>query len=128
MRALVTTKTNGPVSIQDVPDPSPLPNEAIVSVKAVSLNRGETRNSIAAAEGVRPGWDLAGVVETAAADGSGPAAGSRVVGFTLGKAWAERVAVRSGDLAVLPEGVSFAQASTLPVAGLTALRTLKIGG
>jgi NADPH:quinone reductase-like Zn-dependent oxidoreductase len=31
-------------------------------------------------------------------------------------------------MAVLPDGVSFAQASTLPVAGLTALRTLRHGG
>jgi NADPH:quinone reductase-like Zn-dependent oxidoreductase len=31
-------------------------------------------------------------------------------------------------MAVLPDGVSFAQAATLPVAGLTALRTLRHGG
>ena len=31
-------------------------------------------------------------------------------------------------LAELPEGISFAQAATLPVAGLTALRALEIGG
>jgi NADPH:quinone reductase len=31
-------------------------------------------------------------------------------------------------MAVLPENVSFAQAATLPVAGLTALRTLRQGG
>jgi NADPH:quinone reductase-like Zn-dependent oxidoreductase len=43
-------------------------------------------------------------------------------------AWAERVAVPTNALAALPEAVSFAQAATLPVAGLTALYTLEKGG
>jgi NADPH2:quinone reductase len=43
-------------------------------------------------------------------------------------AWAELAAVPTRSLAALPEGVSFAQAATLPVAGLTALYTLEKGG
>jgi NADPH:quinone reductase-like Zn-dependent oxidoreductase len=43
-------------------------------------------------------------------------------------AWAEFVAVPTGILAELPTSVSFAQAATLPIAGLTALRTLEKGG
>nr|WP_292415801.1 zinc-binding dehydrogenase [Mesorhizobium sp.] len=42
--------------------------------------------------------------------------------------WAERVAVPTNRLAVLPDGVSFSSAATLPVAGTTALRTLRHGG
>lgn len=42
--------------------------------------------------------------------------------------WGERVAVPTTAVAPLPEAVSFAQASTLPVAGLTAYHTLKQGG
>jgi NADPH:quinone reductase-like Zn-dependent oxidoreductase len=42
--------------------------------------------------------------------------------------WAERVAVPTDRLAVLPDGVSFTSAATLPVAGTTALRTLRHGG
>ena len=42
--------------------------------------------------------------------------------------WAQRAAVPSHRMAVLPENVSFSQAATLPVAGLTALRTLRHGG
>jgi len=64
------------------------------------------------------------VVEQAAADGSGPHTGGRVVGFLPDGAWAQYVAVPSHALAPLPDAVTFAQAATLPVAGLTALYAL----
>jgi NADPH:quinone reductase-like Zn-dependent oxidoreductase len=78
--------------------------------------------------GWRPGWDFAGVVETAAHDGSGPKSGTRVVGLLPNGAWAERVNCRSHAVAALPAAVSDAQAATLPVAGLTALHALRQGG
>lgn len=112
------------LAIQPVPAPSPLPSEAVVRVSAISLNLGEVRRSLTAEAGWRPGWDLAGVVDKATADGSGPRAGARVVGLLPVGAWAEVVAVPTHSLAVLPDSVSFAQASTLPVAGLTALYAL----
>ena len=97
-------------------------------VAAVSLNRGEVRRAARAEAGYRPGWDLAGTVERAAADGSGPAEGSRVVGMLTSGAWAEAVAVPTNALAELPDGVSFEEAATLPIAGLTALYALEEGG
>ena len=115
----------GRLVIREVVGPSPAPSEALVKVAAISLNPGETRRAMGAAAGWRPGWDLAGTVEQAAGDGSGPAAGARVVGIKESGAWAELVAVPTKALAALPEAVSFAQAATLPVAGLTALRALE---
>lgn len=114
--------------LREVAAPIPAPSEALVRVAAISLNRGEVRRSQMAAPGWRPGWDIAGTVEAAAADGSGPPLGARVVGLLPVAAWAELVAVPTANLAALPDEVSFAQAATLPVAGLTALYVLEKGG
>src|SRR5689334_25030610 len=118
----------GRLTIASVPDPTPDRSEAVVRVRAISLNRGEVRRAGMAAAGWRPGWDFAGEVERAAADGSGPRAGSRVVGMLGEGAWAERVAVPTHALAELPDKVTFSQAATLPVAGLTALYAMAKGG
>ena len=115
------------LAVRPVPEPAPLPHEAVIAVRAVSLNRGELRRLETAAPGWRPGWDLAGEVHTAAADGSGPPVGTRVVGLLRAGAWAERVAVPTNMLAALPDDLTFAVAATLPVAGLTALCALARG-
>jgi len=115
------------LGLREVAPPAPAPAEALVRVNAFSLNLGEVKSAMTSPAGARPGWDLAGTVEQAAADGSGPPVGARVVGFVGSGAWAELVAVPTNALAVLPDGVSFAQAATLPVAGLTALHAVEHG-
>ncbi|MBD2018601.1 zinc-binding dehydrogenase [Leptolyngbya sp. FACHB-36] len=125
---VVDPSVPGRLALHEVDLPTPAPNEALIRVAAISLNRGEIRRSIIAEAGWRPGWDLAGVIETPASDGSGPSAGTRVVGFVRAGGWAEVVAVPTNAIAALPDAVSFAQAATLPVAGLTAYHALKQGG
>lgn len=128
LAVVVDPDAPGRLVIRSVPEPVPDRGEAIVRVRALSLNRGEVRRSTMAAAGWRPGWDLAGVVEWAAADGTGPELGARVVGFLPEGAWAQRVAVPKNALAVLPDKVTFSQAATFPVAGLTALLALGKSG
>src|SRR5580704_3911549 len=106
------------VAIREVPEPEPKANEAMVAVHAFSLNRGEMRLFQVRPAGWRPGQDIAGVVLRAAADGGGPAVGTRVVCLTDWEGWAERAAVPSHRMAVLPDNVPFGQAASLPVAGL----------
>ncbi|HEY1712438.1 MAG TPA: zinc-binding dehydrogenase [Solirubrobacteraceae bacterium] len=128
MRALVSHPDRPYLELAEVTEPEPRSDHAVVSVKAISLNRGEVRRLERMAAGTIAGWDLAGTISWPATDGSGPKAGARVVGLKDIGAWAEQVAVPTEALAELPDGISFEQAATLPVAGLTALRSLEIGG
>ncbi|MBM2714296.1 zinc-binding dehydrogenase [Mesorhizobium caraganae] len=128
MRALVMSPdgTTG-LRLTEVENPRPHANEALVCVHATSLNRGELRLLTIRPDGWIPGQDVVGIVEQAAADGSGPAVGARVVALVDEAGWAERVAVPTDRLAVVPDEVSVASAATLPVAGTTALRVLRHG-
>ncbi|HEX6419886.1 MAG TPA: zinc-binding dehydrogenase [Acidimicrobiales bacterium] len=118
----------GGLELADVEDVEPGPGEVVVAVRALSLNRGEVKAAKASPAGTRVGWDVAGDVVRAAAGGGGPQPGSRVVGLSAGRGWAERVAIPVDVVAPLPDGLSYEDASTLPVAGLTALHALRIGG
>jgi NADPH:quinone reductase-like Zn-dependent oxidoreductase len=123
-------KGEGGVAVEfaEVPEPEPEPSEAVVEVGAMAINRGEVRLLAARPRGWRPGQDVAGIVRSAAVDGSGPSEGSRVVAWPEQAGWAERVAVPTSHLATLAPNVSLPEAATLPVAGITALRLLRIGG
>lgn len=123
---LANPEVSGWMEIGDAPEPVPDSHEVVVAVTAFSVNRGEVNRARNGVKGAQVGWDLAGVVEKAATNGSGPPVGARVVGFSRRQqAWAERVALPVVDLAEIPSSVSDAVASTLPVAGLTALYALE---
>jgi NADPH:quinone reductase-like Zn-dependent oxidoreductase len=118
----------GRIALESVPAPEPAPDEALVAVEAYSLNRGEIFLLDTPRENWRPGQDVAGRVERTAADGSGPPAGTRVVAHVPAGGWAEQVAAPVAGIAALPGAVDTAPASTLGVAGLTALRLLRTAG
>ncbi|WP_031072324.1 zinc-binding dehydrogenase [Streptomyces sp. NRRL WC-3742] len=129
MKAFVATgRSDRTVEFAEVEVPEPRADEALVKVDAYSVNRGETFQLESPPPGWRPGKDVAGLVVQAAADGSGPAVGRRVVAHPPAAGWAEYVAVPTGSLARLPERVTAAQAAALPLAGITALRLLRAAG
>jgi NADPH:quinone reductase len=128
MLALTTTGSADLLALTEVPEPEPAPTEAVIRMLATSLNRGEIVRCTNSPEGWRPGWDVVGIVERAAERGGGPPVGTTVVGVVDSGAWAERVAVPVEVLAVVPADVAPADAACLPVAGITAFRTLALGG
>ena len=130
MKALLATgNTEDSVEFGDVAEPTPAANQAVIKVAAFAPNRGETfiLERTPSADR-RPGKDIAGVVVKAAADGTGPAEGTRVIGHPPFGGWAEYAAVNTDAIATLPDELSFEPAAALPLAGLTALRVLRVAG
>ncbi|MBY8847060.1 zinc-binding dehydrogenase [Streptomyces sp. SP2-10] len=129
MRRLIPTgDTARPVAFAETPQPVPGPDEALIKVEAFAPNRGETFLLEQPRPGLLPGKDIAGLVVQAAADGSGPTAGTRVVGHPAHGGWAEYASVPTHSLASLPDGIDRVTAAALPLAGITALRLLRTAG
>ena len=129
MRAVITDPTVAArLRLSEVAQPDPAPDQALIRVEAFSLNAGEVRSALTAAGRYVPGWDFAGTVEKAAADGSTPPEGARVFGFVPQGSWAEYLLARAPMMAEIPGRVSSAQAAALPVAGVTALLGLDSAG
>ena len=130
MRAIIVDPS-APTALRlaEVPEPVAGPSQVLLEVHHASLNHGDlndARSGRVAPGGVL-GSDAAGVVAQAAADGSGPATGTRVVALAPG-AFAQRSAVQVSALAEVPPSVDLAEAAALPVAGVAALRALRAAG
>ncbi|WP_234311747.1 zinc-binding dehydrogenase [Streptomyces griseus] len=127
-RLIPTGNPARPVAFTEAAQPVPAPDEALIRVEAFAPNRGETFLLERPRPGLLPGKDVAGLVVQAAADGSGPHVGTRVVGHPPQGGWAEYAAVPTHSLAALPDGMGAVQAAALPLAGITALRLLRAAG
>lgn len=126
MRALLVDHgAPGGVRLGETADPDLSPSQALIRVETISLNYGELQHLPTRAAGEVPGWDAAGVVVIAAADGSGPPAGTRVLTWDWDHAWAELRAVETREIMPLPDELDFGAAAALPVAGISALRALR---
>ncbi|MER7271169.1 zinc-binding dehydrogenase [Micromonospora carbonacea] len=124
MQALLVDRTApGNLRLGSAPDPLPAANESLIRVVASSINPGDLYLDNAP-DGAVPGYDAAGVVVQAAADGSGPAVGTPVVTLGFAGGWAELRAVRTDWIGVAPANADLGALSTVPVAGATALRAL----
>ena len=130
MRALIPTgdPQNLVAMAVDLEEPNPAPDQVVIEVEAFSINRGETFLLRAPQPGWRPGKDVAGRIVQAAAAGHGPEVGTRVVGHAEHSGWSQRVAVPLDGVALLPDAVPLEIAAALPLAGLTALRLLRVAG
>ena len=143
MRALVLEGHGGQDKLRfrtDWPEPEPGPGEAVIRVRACSLNYHDvfTRRGMPGIKvpiPVVPGLDLAGEIEALGEGVEGWSVGDRVLvdpiwperglmGEMLDGGLAEKSLCSAGQLVPIPEGVSFAQAASLPVAYGTAHRMM----
>lgn len=111
------------------------PGEVLVRVEATSINPADwygvtgflparIGNGLRRPKDARVGIDLAGRVAAAGADVTAPRAGDAVFGTGAG-AWATYATASVAKLARMPDGVSFADAAAVPVAGITALQAVR---
>ncbi|MBO1901921.1 zinc-binding dehydrogenase [Leucobacter weissii] len=116
----------GGLTLSEVAEPSPLPHEVLVRVEAFAPNPGDLAALPGAPTGSVPGWDGAGIVLAAAADGAGPRVGDRVLFLGLGaRGWAQRRAVPHATTATAPPAAESERLATLPVPATSALRALR---
>jgi NADPH:quinone reductase-like Zn-dependent oxidoreductase len=137
MRAAVHEKY-GSIEVQDVEAPQPAADEVLVRVRASSVNAADWYGFVGRPYFARPlmglrrpkapglGADFAGVVEAVGADVGDFARGDEVYGHQHG-AYAEYV-VAGRAVERKPANLSFAEAATVPIAGLTALQGLRDHG
>ncbi len=139
MRAASYDKFGGPEVLQvgDMPDPPVGPDAILVRVRATSVNPvdwmiryGYLQDAYPHHLPIIPGWDVAGVVEAVGpAVRTGLAVGDEVWGYvrrddvSLGTA-AELVAAPERTVSLKPPGLSFEEAASVPLAGLTAYQGL----
>ena len=116
----------GRLTLQEMPEPAPLPHEALVRVEAFAPNPGDIAALADMPRGRIPGWDGSGVVLEPAADGRGPQRGERVVFLGLAAAgWAQRRAVPHAMTAAAPRDAPWDRLAALPVPATSALRAVR---
>jgi NADPH:quinone reductase-like Zn-dependent oxidoreductase len=127
------------VSYGDLPDPVITENSIIVRVKSASINPVDYKIKSGTIKLISPsffprilGTDFSGTVEKTGSQAAGLKQGDRVYGaapIIFGKpgTLAELVLVESKNVRLMPEWLSFEEASSLPVAALTALNGLRKG-
>jgi NADPH:quinone reductase-like Zn-dependent oxidoreductase len=107
------------LEIRELDQPVPKDNEVVLRVRAASVNPLDWR-----VKDERPGVDVAGEIVAMGNSVTRFKPGDAVFGGGKG-AFAEYACARESKLAPKPEGVSFEQAASVPIAGMTALQALR---
>ena len=130
MKAIVYS--GSALKLEELEKPVPADNEVLVKVRAASVNPLDAHflrhpfmrplmARVSKAKTLRPGRDVAGEVEAVGKNVTQFKAGDEVFGACNG-AFAEYACAAESAFAIKPSEVSFEQAASVPVAGLTALQ------
>jgi putative PIG3 family NAD(P)H quinone oxidoreductase len=136
MRAVVITEYGGPevLTLTEVPDPSPGPDEILVRVAHSACNRADTlqrmggyRDPIARDHEI-PGLEYAGTVEAVGARVTSWSVGDQVMGIESGACYAELLVTHERQALPIPGSVELRDAAAIPEVFLTAWDALVVQG
>ena len=130
MKAARINEWGKPVAIEEVPQPVPANDEILVRVHGAAVNPID--RAIAAgylqmmySTPITLGTDFSGAVVAIGADVQHVTPSAAVYGMSLNRGtFAEYAVVKSVGVAPKPQSLNHLQASTVPLAGLTAWQTL----
>ena len=136
MRAVVLHSHGGPevLTIDEVDDPVPGPDQLLVDVRHTALNRADVLQRTGGYPDPRrrdveiPGLEYAGVVAEVGADVDGWSVGDRVMGIESGGCYAERIVTHARQALPVPPNVDLADAAAIPEVFLTAWDALVVQG
>jgi putative PIG3 family NAD(P)H quinone oxidoreductase len=135
MRAVVLRAHGGPevLTIEDVPDPVPGPDEVLIDVAATALNRADLLQRLGFYPGPPMAHEIPGLEFSGVVAGVGPrvtevAVGDPVMGIVGGGAYAERLTVHERQVLRVPDGVGLHDAAAIPEVFITAWDALVLQG
>ncbi len=142
MRAITYDKFGSAdvLALTDVPEPHIGPDVVVIETRAVGLNPVDWKVRQGYLEGVIdtilpaiPAWDVAGVVVKVGLDTPEFSVGDEIYAYARKDtvhdgALAERMAVPVRTAALKPRSLSFEEAAAVPLAGLTALQSVRRAG
>ncbi|MBA3304049.1 MAG: NAD(P)H-quinone oxidoreductase [Acidimicrobiia bacterium] len=135
MRAVVLESYGGPeaLTLTEVPDPVPGPEEVVVDVVATALNRADLLQRMGLYPGPPmaheiPGMEFAGRVAAVGERAPRWSPGDEVMGIVGGGAYAERLATHERQVLAVPASVGVADAAAIPEAWITAWDALVAQG
>lgn len=136
MRAVVLRSYGGPevLTIEEVADPIPGPDEVLVDVVATALNRADLLQRLGLYPDPRrpaleiPGLEFSGTVASCGSRAKLWRPGDRVMGIDAGGGYAERISVHERQVMRVPDRVATADAAAIPEVYLTAWDALVVQG
>ena len=118
--------TEEALQYEEVPTPTPHPEELLIKVAAASLNRADLglrkgTYRVAPEElPIIPGREFAGVVDRIGSNVTEFKVGQHVVAYTGKGGYAEYATAKPGEVRPIPDGIDFATAAAVPTVFLTA--------
>ena len=131
MRAVVLESYGGTevLTIKDVPDPVPGPEEVLVQIHSTALNRADLLQRMGFYPGPPmeheiPGMEFAGTVTAVGERVAARQVGDEVMGIVGGGAYAEKLTVHERQTMLVPSSVGLADAAAIPEVWITAFDAL----